>query len=315
LLILQADSAYTCGAHPEYDRAVGVFDLASGRALADAFAEWPKQLPPAVRRPAAEKIHPEFVECQADEGAGSPLMDELARDGMFLNEVSVALAAGVPEIRWVFGLSVTYACSSDYMLPGASTSGLLPEAAPLGLVPVPAGVSKAFAAIGSASAVGWSHLALEPAARAAVLAAFTASPEPSWPAERVGYKEEEPPPTASPAKERLDAARRLTREKDYPAAILAFNVVIALDPALAAAWSGRGYARLLSGDLAQAKRDLETALTHDATPAFQAAVHFNLGQVAEKAGDVPAARAAYARSLASRETRAVKAALAALDSR
>lgn len=315
VFVREADEKFWCGAHPDYEHGVVVYDVAAGKYVENAFDAWPQRLPDSVRKPAAEKILPEFKECQEDEGTGSQLMAEFAKDGMFLAEVAVELAGGVPTVHWLFGLTVTYACSSDYMIAGEASSGLLDAAEPLGLVPVPAGVAKAFAAIGSATAVGWSKLAFDPSARDAAFAGFSAAPEPPWPPERFGRKEAEAAATHSPAQDKLDEARKLTRAKDYPAAIAAFDAALALDSTLAAGYSGRGYARLLAGDLVAAKADLTAALTHNATPQFQAAVYFNLGQLAEKAGDTAAARAAYERSLALRPTKAVKAALAALPAR
>lgn len=314
LFVREADEKYWCGAHPDYEHGVVVYDVAAGKYVENAFEAWPKRLPESVRKPALDKIMPEFKSCQEDEGTGSALMAEFAKDGMFLAEVSVQLAGGVPRVDWVFGLSVTYACSSDYMVPGEVSSGLVDEAEPLGLVPVPAGVSKAFAAIGTATAVGWSKVTFDSSARDAAFAGFSASPDSPWPPERFGLKEAEAA-TRSPAQDKLDEARKLTRAKDYPAAITAFDAALAIDSTLAAGYSGRGYARLLAGDLVKAKTDLEAALTHNSTSQFQAAVHFNLGQLAEKSRDIAAARAAYTRSLELRPTKAVKAALAALPAR
>ena len=312
LFVREADEKYWCGAHPEYDHGVAVYDVVAGARVEAPFDGWPKRLPESLRRPAAEKILPEFKACQEDEGTRSDLMAEFAKDGMFVSDVSVELAGGAPRVHWVFALSVTYACSSDYMIPGPSSSGLLAEAEPLGLVPVPSGVSRAFAAIGTAAAVGWSRLAFEPSARAAAFAGFTAAPEPPWPSERFGRKDIQATAARSPAQDKLDEARKLTRAKDYTAAIAAFDAALALDPDLAAAYSGRGYARLLAGDLVKAKADLVAALTHNDAAPFQAAVYFNLGQIAEKSKDTAAARTAYTRSLELRPTKAVKTALAAL---
>ena len=114
------------------------------------------------------------------------------------------------------------------------------------------------------------------------------------------------------ARAKLDEGRRLTRAGDYAAAIATFDAAIGLDPALARAWSERGYAKLLGGDLAGARADLEAALPLDEGAAFRAAIHYNLGQVAEKSGDAAAAKAAYTTSLGLRDNETVRKALAEL---
>lgn len=301
LLIHRSDESFACGAHPTHDHGTSLFDVAAGKAADGPFEAWPKQLPDAVRRPAAIEIQRGLRECDEAE-------EPLAADGMFLNEASVALTGGAPRVQWVFAVNVTYTCSPDHMVQGAATSSLVPEAAPIGLAPLPAEVTRALASIGDATAVGWSHLALEGAARDAALASFSASPQPPWPPDRVGYQEN----GRSPAGDKLDEARRFTRAKDYPRAIAAFDAALALDASLAAAYSGRGYARLLAGEFAAARTDFDAALARDSSAPFQAAVHFNLGLLAEKQGDRTAARAAYTRSNELRPTKAARDALAAL---
>ena len=150
--------------------------------------------------------------------------------------------------------------------------------------------------------------------REAALARFSAVPEPSWPPERVGYQDDREATARGRAHDKIQEGRRLTRANDYAAAIAAFDAALAADPTLAAGHSGRGYARLLAGHLDEAKADLEAALVRDDAPKFQAAVYFNLGQVAERRGDLAAARAAYTRSQQLRPTQATKDALAALPS-
>jgi Tfp pilus assembly protein PilF len=68
-------------------------------------------------------------------------------------------------------------------------------------------------------------------------------------------------------------------------------------------------ARALVDGLPPQRADFEAALERDKKPHFQAAVHFNLGQLAQRAGDRKAARAAYARSLELRPTKQAQAAL------
>ncbi|MFO0745147.1 MAG: hypothetical protein U1F43_05630 [Myxococcota bacterium] len=104
--------------------------------------------------------------------------------------------------------------------------------------------------------------------------------------------------------------RKLTRAKDLAGAIAAFDQAIAKDATLAAAWSGRGYAKQLAKD-AGAKADFEKALTLETKDqAFQAAVWFNLGQLAEASKDLAAAKEAYAKADALKPSEAAKKALA-----
>ena len=137
---------------------------------------------------------------------------------------------------------------------------------------------------------GFSHIKLAGADRDQALARFKdATGVPKAP---------KPGPAASPglAKTQLTKGRTLTGQKEYAEAIAAFNAAIAADATLGRAWSGRGYARLQKGDYAEAKTDFQKALKLDSSKAFQAAVWFNLGLVAEKQKDTAAARKAYTQS-------------------
>jgi len=308
LLVRQLDESYACGAHPNYEHGVHVFDLVAGRTVEDGFGDWVRQLPEALRKPAGEELRKQIVECEEAEDAEAPGLDVVMAEHMFLNELAVALKAGVPELRWTFGADVVYSCSSYYYVEASATSGLLAEAAAVGLTPLPKGVSQALMAIGSAASVGWGRLELEGAARDAALTRFGASPEPPWPPETSSLVLDR-----SVVLDKVEAGRKHTREKDYGSAIHEFDAAIKSDPKLAVAYSGRGYAHLLAGHLGEARADFQAALEHDERPHFQAAVHFNLGQLAERSGDREAARAAYARSLELRSTKAAQAALDELD--
>ncbi len=311
LLVRRVDDVFACGVHPDYDHGVEVFDLAAGKEIEDAFA-WATALPAPLRRKAAEEIHKIMTECEEIEGAQkTDPVEALASRGMFVNELTVALVEGAPELRWTFGEFVVYACSSDYTAASTVKSGLLPEAAPIGLVPLPPALSQALASIGSADAVGWSHLELG-AEKEAALAQVKASPEPAWPSGRVSDAAEG---RDDPVQAKVAEGRDRTRAKDYTAAIAAFDAALKLDGGLASAYSGRGYARLLAGQLEAAQADFEAALARSDAANFKAAVEFNLGQVAERRGDVAGARAAYTRSLGLREVKAVRAALDALAGR
>lgn len=68
-------------------------------------------------------------------------------------------------------------------------------------------------------------------------------------------------------------------------AITAYDAALAIALEHPRALSGRGYARLLAGDLDVATADLELALAMNPSREIQGAAHFNLGLVAEKRGD------------------------------
>jgi len=81
--------------------------------------------------------------------------------------------------------------------------------------------------------------------------------------------------------------RAATVAKKYADAIAAFGEALTAIPSDARALSERGYARLLSGDNANAEKDFNTAI--DAVPKsdrkLTAQIYYNLGLVAEKLGD------------------------------
>lgn len=291
-----SESGYFCGAHGSYSTLDTVFDLSAGKAVEPPAADWWKRLPDPIRRAAAGAIAKDLNECEDSELS----IDAIMRDRLGFAGATLALAGGAPTITWKLATEVMYICSPDYALTGTATSGLIPEAAPLGLGgPLPAGVTRALATIGEAEALGFSRLDLTEPARAAKVAAFTAAPEPAWPAQTTRLRRL----VSSAAQAALDEGRTWTREKDYGKAIAAFDAAIAVDAELAAAYSGRGYARMLAGDMVRAKADFADALIKDDDAKFQAAVWFNLGALAESANDRDAARAAYAKSQALRPTK------------
>lgn len=295
VLVLVSEESYTCN-EVDIDRGVLAFDIATGLKLEDYRDGLMRQLPPALVRDASLQIKKELIECE-DEGR---LGEEPS-----VEELGVLLVAGAPKLRWTLGVIASHTCT--HVARGQVSSGLIPAAASLGLDAVPAGVAQALAALGDAEAVGWSRIEFAGPAREEALARFTAVEASVWPIERSVRVGGEPTEES-----RLDAGRRLTREKNYAAAIAAFDAALVADETLATAYSGRGHARQLAGDLDAAKLDFQAALTHDSKPAFQASVYFNLGQVAEKQGDVAAARSAYTRSIELRPNETVSAALAKL---
>lgn len=302
------EGGYFCGAHGSWDGGTRVFDLAKGEWVQGAFEAVGKQLPAAVRAPAVDAIYPPLKECE-DEDLTRAQAEEATR----LDGVTIGLHEGAPKLTWAFSAEVMYACSADYAVHGQSTSGLLPEAAPLGLAgPLPRGVLKALVDGGDTSVVGWARLSLEGGAREQALAAFKLAPETAWGPTRFADKTLEGAEVAgdgAAARKLLSAARKLTARHDYAAAIAKFSEAIERDPSNAPAWSGRGYAALLAGKLDVAKADFDKALELDQNEIFQAQVHYNLGQIAEKQRDLEAAKREYRRSLALRPNDSVQAAL------
>lgn len=305
------ESGYMCGAHSTIEGASVVFDLATGKPVDDPFSALGRALPVETREPAATEIQARLKDCDGDD---APTVRDLLDGQMGLADLHLALVRGVPTITWHFTADTYYACSPDYEAHGEGTSGLLPAAAPLGLDgPLPGGVTHALARAGEATTVGWAKLSLQGPARAAALEAFRRAPEGAWPPTSAS---ETPIAAGGASKEvskqaraKLDEGRRQTRAGDYAAAIATFDAAIGLEAGLARAWSERGYAKLLAGDLAGARADLEAALPLDEGAAFRAAIHYNLGQVAERSGDTKAAKASYAASLALRDNETVRKAL------
>lgn len=109
-----------------------------------------------------------------------------------------------------------------------------------------------------------------------------------------------------------DEGRKATKAKDYVAAIAAFDAAIAADAKASRAYSGRGYAKLLSKDLEGAKTDFEKALELASDPRFQGAVWFNLGLVAEAQKDAAGAKAAFQKVLTFGPSQAAQKKLGAL---
>lgn len=108
----------------------------------------------------------------------------------------------------------------------------------------------------------------------------------------------------------LGRGRKATSKKEYPAAIAAFDEALAALPDHPRALSGRGYAKLLAGDLDAAEADFRSALAKVTTRELESAVHFNLGLVAEKRGDQDEARRRFAIANTMRPSKAAAAKLA-----
>lgn len=91
----------------------------------------------------------------------------------------------------------------------------------------------------------------------------------------------------------VQAGRKRTAAKDYAGAVASFDAALVQLPGHARALSGRGYAKLLAGDLDGAEADLRQALAAPGTKKLESAIAFNLGLVAEKRGDQELARAQF----------------------
>lgn len=302
------DSGYYCGAHGMNEGSEAVFDAVTGEQVGSAWKTVDGALPLPLRTAAATEIQAQLREC------GEETTLEAVRDEeMQLTGLHVGLVDGEPKLTWQFEAETYYACSTDYAAHGQAGSGLLPAAASLGLDgPLPAGVQRVLAELGSAPTVGWARLSLHGAERVAARAAFERAAETPWPPSTasdhpiVGAEAQ----ARTKAKVAVEEGRTLTRAGDFAAAIAQYDLAIELDPTLSRAWSERGYARLLAGDFDAAKADLDAALPLDEGAGFRAAVRFNLGQVAEKRGDATTAAAEYEASLALREHEGVRKALA-----
>lgn len=311
-------SGYFCGAHGSVAGGDEVFDLASGRKVDEPFVPIQPELPAALRREAGEEIHQLLSECEGPDG---PSLTEVVDERMALTGATVTLRGGEPQITWAFEADVYYACSPDYAAHGDATSGLDPAAASLGLAgPLPQGLRAELARIDRAFAVGWSPIDLSGAERAEAIARFSVVPERVWPPSSMSSRPLPPTAPAAPsearpaataeAKTKVSEGRRQTRAGEHAAAISTYDAAIALDPGLARAWSERGYAKLLAGDLVGARADLEHALPLDDGQVYQASIHYNLGLVAEREGDAAEAKAAFERSLELRDNETVRKALA-----
>lgn len=92
----------------------------------------------------------------------------------------------------------------------------------------------------------------------------------------------------------IQEGRKQTAGKDYAAAVAQFDAALAQLPDHPRALAGRGYARLLAGELDAAEADLRKALTHPGTAKVEAAIEFNLGLVAEKRGEADEAKRRFA---------------------
>ena len=300
LLIREANSGYYCGAHGSYGGSDGLLRFGE-----EITRDFPKlEMPRAVREAAAsDSAWEDYRECEGD---AAPERDEFIDDVIEWSELTIAAVGGKPELTLGFRAWVPYVCAADYNAHGSAKSGLLKEAGSIGLAPpLPRAVGHALGEIGTADAVGWSKVGVAPEQRQPLLAKFAALPESKWPSPESRTKENKPAIPAA-AKTKLDEGRTLTRAGDYPGAIALYDEVIALAPEFAKAWGERGYAKLLAGELEAAEKDCKKALEIEGKTHFAAAVHYNLGQIAERQGKPKKAKKAYAASLKLRPNKEVQ---------
>lgn len=286
------DSGFGCGAHGFVDSRTILWDLPTGAEVKideGALAGMRAKATPGILADASKEG---CLDADVD-GAGL----------VSLSGVGVVRKGETIEGRYAFVLPTQAEWAFNCEIVGTVDGPLLPAT---GLAAPDPAVAQAVRAAGVLGTVGYARLHLQGDARDRALAAFRD-------ATGIGSApKEEPARPSRSAGELIDAGRKATRDKDYTAAVTAFDQAIAADSRAARAWSGRGYARLLAGQLDAAKDDLERALTLDTAADFQAAVWFNLGLVAEKQGDREAARAAYGKANTLKPSKAARGKLDAL---
>ncbi len=278
LMAVDCEGAYSCGAHGDHG-----CRFATHRFGAEAGAD-PM---PAVTEALAGDTEA-LLKTWKRESEGE--VEEAA-----VKAVYQRVRGGRPTIEYVLVADTSYAAGTgDWGSYTQTRSHFGPAVAALGMPAVPEAVAKQVARLPERATFGWS--VVPPGAAAEVRAAFEEVAS-------VRKREVEPRERAEAVKDtatvlaKVNEGRALTKAKRYADAIGAFDVAIAMDSASARAWSGRGYAKLLAGDLQGAEADLREALKHDASAKFQAAVSFNLGEVAERRGDRAAAVRHYERAL------------------
>lgn len=111
----------------------------------------------------------------------------------------------------------------------------------------------------------------------------------------------------------IKEARALGNKNAHAHAATAWERVFALQPSRVQALVEAGYEALRAGELPRAEQLTKRALSYALRAKQRGAAEYNLGLLAEKRADKPAAIAAYLRSLDARHTRTVREALAKLD--
>lgn len=269
LLVTDCEGSYGCGAHGDVSCMARATKLGSDAPTIDV-EKVAKHVAPLAA---------EFVKAWAGED------DELVPE---FDHFGIKSKGGEVVIDYVYTASVPYSGSDgSWSSYSQSRTFTAPPVEALDLGELPTVVKKALQKASVDSHFGWSIV--KPSHLEAARRAFddpSTLPEPA-PSDEVAPATAETPATL------VESGRKLSREKDYAGAIAAFDKAIAAEPRHARAWSGRGFAKLGNDDLAGAKADFEQALTLEDAPKFQAAVYFNLGEIAEKQGDLATARSHY----------------------
>ncbi|MDX2090519.1 MAG: tetratricopeptide repeat protein [Kofleriaceae bacterium] len=144
-----------------------------------------------------------------------------------------------------------------------------------------------------------------PAAETATPKAANEPPKPDKKAEK-GQLPAEDPEAHKKYRAALNKGRKATDAKNYKDAIAAFDEALAIKKGDARAISERGYARLLSGDLDGASRDLDDSATRTKDRKLLSSIWYNRGLVDEKRGKQDGALVAFYMANALRPTDAAK---------
>ncbi|HRE88940.1 MAG TPA: tetratricopeptide repeat protein, partial [Myxococcota bacterium] len=269
VLVNECEGAYGCGAHGDMG--------CTARAI---------------------KLGPDAPQIELEEVAQhlAPLTKELlatwtTEDGDISPELDhffIKSKKGAVEIEYVYVASIFYAGTDGTWSSYSQTrrySGAPVESLSLG--ELPAVVKKALEKAEVDGSFGWSVVKQDQVEAARKAFDDTSTIPGPAPADEAASPAGETPAAL------IEAGRKLTRERGFTGAIAAFDKAIAAEPKNARAWSGRGFAKLGQDDLDGAKADFEQALTLEDAPKFQAAVYFNLGQIAEKQKDKAAAITHY----------------------
>lgn len=124
-----------------------------------------------------------------------------------------------------------------------------------------------------------------------------------------------PAPAPIDVKATLKTARQKARRGSLPAAIAAFDTLLAHAPGHAAWLSERGYLRFKAGDHQGAIGDLEAALKARPDDPLAGVIHFNRGLLREASSDTASALQDFKRADELRPSKAAKAKIKALSGR
>lgn len=287
LLLTDCEGAFGCGAHGDWGCRFGVHRL-DGEAVA-------MDLDGAAGALAAETKG--MIADWVKEAEGEEIEPEV-------RAVSLRANGGEPVIEYTYVADVAYSSTSgDWGSYTQSRRHVGKPVAALALAETPALVKAFLADKPKEASFGWSLVPED--ATESMLAAFRDAA--TLPAPKPADETTEQLADANAAQAKVNEGRKLTRDKRYAEAIAAFDEALKLSgDKLARAFSGRGYAKLLAGDTAGARSDFEKALALDGDAKFQAAIYFNLGELAEGEKDKAKAIEAYRKALELNPTDAAK---------